>query len=176
MSEIDNGQNSDAIVELKKNNRKHKLCVQYFLEKVLEELKFRGLHHDDSKEQSPELENYAIALPYFGNRGKIPDEVQDALNIAKQHHYTNNDHHLEYYDPSGNGIHKTNLIVLLEMMTDWRAAMIREGQESIEASLDMTQKRFGYSDEVRAILKNTLLWLDQFSDEIREKLYSDDDK
>lgn len=49
-----------------------------------------------------------------------------------------------------------NLIDLLEMICDWLSAVKRHNDGSISRSLEVNQKRFGYSDELKQILLNTV--------------------
>lgn len=49
-----------------------------------------------------------------------------------------------------------NLVDLIEMLCDWVAATKRHEDGDILKSLEINQKRFGYSDEFKNILKNTL--------------------
>jgi hypothetical protein len=53
-----------------------------------------------------------------------------------------------------------NLVDLLEMVCDWKAATLRHANGDIEKSLEINQKRFGYSDELKAILRNTVKLLE----------------
>ena len=46
--------------------------------------------------------------------------------------------------------------MLLEMLCDWIAATKRHNNGDIRKSIEINQKRFGYSDELKQILFNTL--------------------
>lgn len=48
-----------------------------------------------------------------------------------------------------------NLIDLLEMICDWKASSERHADGNIFNSIEVNQKRFGYSDDLKKILKNT---------------------
>ena len=48
-----------------------------------------------------------------------------------------------------------SLIDLIEMIADWMAASTRNPNGDIINSIEKNQKRFGYSDEMTEILKNT---------------------
>jgi hypothetical protein len=43
------------------------------------------------------------------------------------------------------------------MLCDWRAAALRHADGDIWKSIEINQKRFGYSDELKEIFKNTLV-------------------
>ena len=49
-----------------------------------------------------------------------------------------------------------NLIDVIEMLCDWKAATMRHADGDIKKSIEINQKRFGYSDELKAILLNTI--------------------
>ena len=45
---------------------------------------------------------------------------------------------------------------ILEMLCDWKAATLRHKDGDIRKSIEINQKRFGYSDELKRIFLNTL--------------------
>ena len=49
-----------------------------------------------------------------------------------------------------------NLVQLVEMLCDWKAATMRHKDGDIRRSIEINQGRFGYSDEIKQILLNTL--------------------
>jgi hypothetical protein len=52
-----------------------------------------------------------------------------------------------------------HLIDLTEMMCDWLSASLRHNTGDIMKSIDINQSRFGYTDELADILRNTAEWL-----------------
>jgi hypothetical protein len=54
------------------------------------------------------------------------------------------------------GISGMTLLDLTEMLCDWKAATLRHNDGDIRKSIEINQKRFGYSDELKRILLNTL--------------------
>lgn len=54
------------------------------------------------------------------------------------------------------GINGMSLLDLVEMLCDWKAATMRHNDGDIRRSIEINQKRFGYSDELKAIMLNTL--------------------
>ena len=62
-------------------------------------------------------------------------------------------HHPNYYD---DGIKGMDLVDIMEMVCDWKAASMRHNDGDIDKSLEINQKRFGYSDELKQIMKNTI--------------------
>ena len=53
-----------------------------------------------------------------------------------------------------------NLIDLIEMLCDWKSASLRHNDGDVLKSIKINQKRFGYSDELKTILLNTIDYLD----------------
>lgn len=53
------------------------------------------------------------------------------------------------------GLHGMSLLDLTEMLVDWNAAAMRHDDGNLRRSIEINQKRFGYSDELKCILLNT---------------------
>jgi hypothetical protein len=49
-----------------------------------------------------------------------------------------------------------SLLDILEMLCDWKAAALRHNDGDIRRSIEINQERFGYSDDLKQILLNTL--------------------
>ena len=49
-----------------------------------------------------------------------------------------------------------NIVDICEMIADWKAASLRHADGDIMKSIEINQKRFGYSDELKSILINTV--------------------
>lgn len=141
--------------------------VQYFVSLARMNLINRAAKHDTSKLLSPEVEAFDIATPKlseleYGSEGYI-QSLRD-LGPALEHHYEYNDHHPQHF---GNGVRGMSLMALIEMLCDWRAASERVKQrtddpekiKTFEDGLKYNQERFGYSDELAEILRNTVLEL-----------------
>ncbi len=75
-----------------------------------------------------------------------------------KHHYMTNRHHPEFYP---NGIKGMSLIDLVEMLCDWKAATLRHANGDLAKSIEQNQKRFGYDDDIKQILLNTILELER---------------
>jgi hypothetical protein len=54
-----------------------------------------------------------------------------------------------------------SLVDIVEMLCDWKAATLRHADGDIRKSIEQNQQRFGYSDELKSILLNTLPLLEQ---------------
>ncbi|WP_216369609.1 DUF5662 family protein, partial [Brevibacillus sp. MCWH] len=65
----------------------------------------------------------------------------------------NNSHHPEFYE---NGVDGMDLFDLVEMVCDWMAAAKRHDDGNIYESLKINKERFGLSDQLYNIIKNTV--------------------
>lgn len=132
-----------------------------------------ALKHDKSKLEEPEKTIFDEYTPKLKNTTYGSEEYKKYLNemqVALKHHYSENTHHPEHFQ---NGIRDMNLIQLLEMFCDWLAATKRHADGNILESIKKNKERFGYSDELEAILNNTVE-LFEYHD-IIEKLFDKDD-
>lgn len=135
---------------------KHIQMVQKLLLNCIHDLSNRQLVHDQSKLNSPEVEIFEEYTPKLATSTYGSEEYKQFLKEMKpalDHHYANNSHHPEYYP---NGIKGMSLLDVLEMLCDWKAATLRHNDGDIRKSIEINQKRFGYSDELKQILINTL--------------------
>ena len=116
--------------------------------------------HDESKLNSPEKETFDEFTPKLKHSTYGSEEYKGFLKSMKpalDHHYANNRHHPEFFT---NGINDMNLIDLLEMLTDWKAATTRHDDGDIERSIEINQKRFGYSNELKQLLLSTVYYME----------------
>ena len=141
--------------ESKFKTLRHIETVRNILNAVIVELMQRQEQHDQTKLESPECEIFEEYTPKLKDCTYGSEEYQGYLKemkIALDHHYKHNRHHPEYFQDGINGM---NLMDLIEMICDWKAASLRHKDGNIYKSLELNQKRFGYSDELKLILKNT---------------------
>ena len=130
--------------------------VAYILELICHKLYERGKKHDNSKTKEPEKPIFDEYTPKLKNCTYNSDEYKKYLGemgIALKHHYKNNRHHPEYFE---NLITDMTLVDLIEMLCDWKAATLRHNDGDILKSIEINQKRFGYSDELKQIFLNTV--------------------
>ena len=130
--------------------------VQYYMNMVIWELIERSRTHDQSKLESPEKETFDKYSNLLHDSIYGSDEYKQFLKEMKpalDHHYKNNCHHPEF---SKDGINGMTLIDLLEMLVDWVAASKRHATGDIKKSLEINQKRFVYTDELKKIFLNTI--------------------
>ena len=156
---------------MKKNERlymeailKHVKKVGDRINLVIQVLQKKAMKHDESKFLEPEFSNYSkrfINLHNITYGSKEYKKSLKGLDSTIKHHYNNNDHHPEYYT---NGIKDMNLMDLIEMLMDWWAATEKHDDGNIFHSLEISKKRFGYSDDLDQILKNTINFLKNFKE------------
>lgn len=132
------------------------------------ELTRRAHQHDRSKLEEPELEVFDRVTPRLADSTYGSEEYKGFLSDmgpALDHHYRMNDHHPQHYrdgevEPRDGvelvGIKGMGLLEMTEMLADWIAASRRHEDGDIRRSIDMNAKRFGYGDELRLLLHNTV--------------------
>lgn len=158
------------MIDSRPETYKHIQTVQQFIGRCIVSLLFRSEWHDQSKLVSPEKEAFDEFTPKLAASTYGSDEYKAllaALKPALDHHYAMNSHHPEHYarditgvNPelvaNGSGIRGMSLLDLIEMLCDWKAATMRHNDGDIRKSIEINQKRFGYSDELKQILFNSL--------------------
>lgn len=130
--------------------------VQRNIVQAITNLHDRAVRHDQSKLVDPEktlLDALGSQMnqPPYGS----PEERQRFHNLAefRVHHYAHNDHHPEHTEAGFQGM---SLMALLEMVCDWKAANARHTGGTMANSLSFNRARFNMSDELFAILENTV--------------------
>lgn len=137
----------------------HITSVRQKIYLIITELLGRALVHDQSKTESPEKEGYDKFTPLLKEIEYGSDKYWKTLKEMKpilDHHYLNNRHHPEFFV---DGIDGMNLIDLLEMLCDWRAAGERQPNSSILKSIDINAERFNMSPQLKQILQNTASYM-----------------
>ena len=119
------------------------------------ELLKRGEHHDQTKLVSPEVElftEYTDKLAGCTYGSTEYDGYRAALKPALDHHYANNRHHPEHHKY---GVNDMNLIDIVEMLCDWKAASERHNDGNIRKSIEINARRFDMSPQLVKIFENT---------------------
>lgn len=141
------------------DTEKHIETVRLYLEAIRLNLYARAVAHDASKLQSPEKEAYDIITPRLAGLTYGSDEYRASLREMKpaiDHHYTANSHHPEHYP---NGVAGFDLLDLVEMLADWKAASLRHANGDILKSIEHNVERFNLDPQVASILRNTVVRL-----------------
>lgn len=129
--------------------------VRNLLNDMIVELLRRGEKHDQSKLASPEVELFTEFTPKLAGCTYGSPEYEGyrkAMGEALAHHYANNRHHPEHFK---NGIEDMNLLDLVEMICDWKAASERHNDGNIRKSIEKNADRFRISPQLVCILENT---------------------
>ncbi len=111
--------------------------------------------HDRSKFESPEKEVFDVVTPRLKSLTYGSDEYRASLadmGPALEHHYAHNRHHPEHHP---DGVDSMNLIDVIEMLCDWKAATTRHDDGDIGKSITINAERFGLSPQLVSILRNT---------------------
>ena len=150
----------ETMTELEKitNNetRKHILQVGYFINAIITALLERSEIHDRSKLQPPEITIFTEYTPKLKDATYSSDEYNGYLKemkVALDHHYLMNRHHPEHHR---NWLHDMNLIDLIEMFCDWKAASLRHADGDINKSIDINGERFNIAPQILSIFRNTI--------------------
>ena len=134
----------------------HILKVQFFIGEVIKELLERSQNHDASKLEPPEKETFDRMTPRLSSVTYGSDEYRNMLKEMKpaiDHHNRLNSHHPEHYIYRIEGM---NLIDIIEMFCDWKAATLRHKDGDIKKSLKINVDRFFITPQLFSILENTL--------------------
>lgn len=151
------GATDELIQASKKATQEHIAQVVVFIERMREVLEQRKGQHDVSKMQEPELSAYAVTVPKLAGLDYGTPEHRAVLRQMKpaiKHHYAANRHHPEFHD---DGVDGMNLIDVLEMICDWKAAAIRSGSpEKFRENVEKSIERFNISPQMGSVIRNTL--------------------
>jgi Family of unknown function (DUF5662) len=129
--------------------------VRELLEDVIGNLHYRASVHDASKLRDPEKAVFDEFSPKLATSTYGSDEYKQFLvgmGEGLNHHYANNDHHPEHWQ---HGIADMDLIQVIEMLADWKAATLRHENGSLSRSIAQNAERFGYGVEFYRLLWNT---------------------
>jgi hypothetical protein len=134
----------------------HKHRVSKFLTRFITNLIERSVIHDDSKLGPDELGPYSEAIEEFGKYSFGSEEHEKllvALGPAIDLHRKKNRHHPEYFET---GIHEMDLTDIIEMLVDWKAASLNNGQSGdLMNSINIQCERYDISPQLKQILINT---------------------
>lgn len=135
---------------------RHIRRVQFFLSVMARELVQRGNVHDDSKLGPEEKPLFDEMTPLLKSLTYGSDEYKASLaklGTALQHHYAVNTHHPEHFPE---GIAGMDLLDVVEMLCDWKAASERTKDGDLKKSIDIGIERFKIEPQLGAVLRNSL--------------------
>jgi len=129
--------------------------VRNLLNTCIIDLMKRGELHDQTKLEHPEVQLFTEFTPKLANStygSKEYEGFKVSMSPALQHHYANNRHHPEHHK---NGINDMNLLDIVEMLCDWKAASERHNDGNIRKSIEINANRFNMSPQLTQIIENT---------------------
>mgnify|MGYP001114264838 CR=1 FL=1 len=143
-------------MSVKEQTREHIRNVGQLINTFITEMLDRVDAHDASKLVEPEAGVFEVMTAKL--KGSTYGSPEYAAMLAEMkpaldHHYANNRHHPEFHK---DGIKGMSLQDLVEMLMDWKAATLRHADGDILKSIELNQKRFGYSDELKQVFINTI--------------------
>lgn len=150
-----------TVAECQVETMKHIEKVRKYLKVFTDKITNRGIEHDKVKLESPEVEIFAEFTPKLAGTTYGSEEYNSYLKemkVALDHHYANCRHHPEHF---AKGINEMTLVDLIEMLADWKAASERQNNGNILKSIEMNAQRFGYDDQLKQILLNTVRMLEE---------------
>jgi hypothetical protein len=143
--------------------KKHISNVIHCILRVIHELAERAINHDQSKLLPPELQTFMEYTPKLATSTYGSDEYKQFLAEMKpalDHHYECNRHHPEHFKEDG--VNGMNLVDLIEMLCDWKAATLRHNDGNIIKSIEFNKTRFNMSNQLTQILLNSVgLFVDE---------------
>ena len=147
--------------ESKFKTLRHIEAVRNFINVVISELLKKQEQHDQSKLEPPEVDIFDKYTPKLKNCTYGSEEYKQnmkGMKVAIDHHNGCNRHHPEHHTL---GIQDMNLIDLIEMICDWKAASLRHADGDIMKSLAINMDRFGYSEDLYQVFANTVRFIEK---------------
>ena len=129
--------------------------VRHYLNRAIHDLLERGEKHDQSKLAPPEVGLFTEFTPKLASStygSPEYDGFRKAMGPALDHHYAKNRHHPEHFK---HGVDDMNLLDIVEMLCDWKAASLRHNDGNIRKSIEINADRFKLSPQLVKILENT---------------------
>lgn len=153
-----------TVAECQVETQKHIENVRKYIRFMIDKIDIRGVKHDASKLESPEVELFADHTLQLANLSYGSEEYNKALDELKpalDHHYATNRHHPEHF---ANGINDMTLIDIIEMFCDWKASTLRHNDGNLLKSIETNTDRFKIDDQLKQILLNTARMIDEHED------------
>jgi hypothetical protein len=153
-----------TVAECQVETPKHIENVRKYIRFMIDKIDMRGVKHDASKLESPEVDVFAEYTPKLNNTTFGSEEYYQNLEHMKSaldHHYASNRHHPEHFV---NGINDMTLIDILEMFCDWKASTLRHNDGNLLKSIEINAERFNMDGQLKQILLNTARMIDEHED------------
>jgi hypothetical protein len=153
-----------SIAECQVETQKHIETVRKYIRFIIDKIDMRGVRHDASKLESPEVDLFAEITPILAELTYGSEEYKESLDKLKpalDHHYASNRHHPEHFV---NGVNDMTLVDLIEMFCDWKASSLRQNDGNLLKSIEISAERFNIDPQLKQILINTARMIDEHED------------
>jgi hypothetical protein len=153
-----------TVAECRVETQKHIEAVRKYIRFMIDKIDMRGVKHDASKLESPEVEVFAEYTPKLNSTTFGSEDYYanlESMKSALDHHYASNRHHPEHFV---NGINDMTLVDILEMFCDWKASTLRHNDGNLLKSIETNAERFHMDGQLKQILINTARMLDEHED------------
>lgn len=153
-----------TVAECQVETQKHIETVRKYIRFMIDKIDMRGVKHDASKLESPEVEAFAEVTPKLASTTYGSEEYNsflEKLKPALEHHYAANRHHPQHFV---NGVNDMTLIDIIEMFCDWKASTFRQNDGNLLKSIETNAERFNFDGQLKQILINTARMLDEHED------------
>ena len=150
-----------TVAECQVETQKHIENVRKYIRFIIDKLDLRGVKHDASKLETPEVELFSEHTLQLAQMTYDSEEYRQALQDLKpalDHHYASNRHHPEHFV---NGINDMTLVDILEMFCDWKASTLRQNNGNLMKSIEQNTSRFNIDPQLAQILMNTARMIDE---------------
>lgn len=150
-----------TVEECKLKTIQHIENVRKYIKVLTDKLTVRGINHDKSKLQDPEIDLLVEYTPKIAGTQYGSEEynqIHEQLKPALDHHYAVNRHHPEHF---AGGVDDMNLIDICEMLADWKAATQRQNDGNLLKSIEYNCSRFQIDSQLKNILLNTAKIMDE---------------
>lgn len=150
-----------TVAECQVETQKHIESVRKYIRFMIDKIEMRGVKHDASKLETPEVELFAEVTPKLATTTYGSEEYNghlEKLKPALDHHYAANRHHPQHFV---NGINDMTLIDIIEMFCDWKASTLRQNDGNLLKSIETNAERFEMDGQLKQILMNTARMIDE---------------
>jgi len=132
----------------------HNHDVGVLMLRFVQQLIDRAQVHDATKLEEPEFSQHKEYTDQaqgvkFGSEEY--NKLRQKFQLIHEYHFDRHRHHPEHFP---NGINDMNLVDLIEMMCDWKAASVWY-KGDMQSSLKVQRKRLKISPQLMQIIKNT---------------------
>ncbi len=149
----------DTKMEVLTDTLMHISEVQENLAEIRADLEQRGISHDRTKLLPVEFDAFVSTRPKFKKANYGSPEYQECVDAIKpsiDHHYAYNRHHTGFFD---DGFSDMNLLDILEMLADWKAASRRSPDLSFVDSLPKAFDKYSIPENMQKHIVATLKYL-----------------